>query len=62
MFKNYFRTAYRYIRKNKFFSSINILGLSSGFAVCILIAIFVFDEFSYDQFNHEADRISYSIT
>ena len=57
MLTNYFRTAYRYIRKNKFFSSINILGLSTGLAVCILIATFVFDEFSYDQFNNKADRI-----
>ena len=57
MFKNYFKTAYRYINRNKFFSLINIFGLSSGLAVCILISIFVFDEFSYDQFNTKADRI-----
>src|SRR6476620_1979246 len=57
MFKNYFTTAYRFISRNKFFSLVNILGLSSGLAVWILIAIFVFDEFSYDQFNHRADRI-----
>jgi len=57
MFKNYFTTAYRFIKRNKFFSLVNILGLSSGLAVCILIAIFVFDEFSYDQYNHNADRI-----
>jgi putative ABC transport system permease protein len=57
MFKNYFTTACRFISRNKFFSLVNILGLSSGLAVCILIAIFVFDEFSYDQFNHKADRI-----
>ncbi len=57
MFKNYFTTAYRFIRRNKFFSLVNIIGLSSGLAICILIAIFVFDEFSYDQYNHNADRI-----
>ena len=57
MFKNYFTTAYRFIIRNKFFSLVNILGLASGLAVCILIAIFVFDEFSYDRFNQNADRI-----
>ncbi len=57
MFKNYFTTAYRFIKRNKFFSLVNIIGLSSGLAVCILIAIFVFDEFSYDQYNHNVDRI-----
>ena len=57
MFKNYFTTAYRFIRRNKFFSLVNIIGLSSGLAVCILIALFVFNEFSYDQYNHNADRI-----
>ncbi len=57
MFKNYFVTAYRFISRNKFFSLVNILGLSSALAVCILIAIFVFDEFSYDQFNQKANRI-----
>jgi len=57
MFKNYFKTAYRYINKNKFFSLINILGLSSGLAICILITTFVFDELSYDKYNEKAGRI-----
>ncbi len=57
MFKNYFTTAYRFIKRNKFFSLVNIIGLSSGLAVCILIALFVVDEFSYDQYNHNVDRI-----
>src|SRR5690242_18069549 len=57
MFKNYFKTAYRYINRNKFFTLINIIGLSSGLAVCILISLFVFNEFSYDQFNIKANRI-----
>lgn len=57
MFKNYFKTAYRYINRNKFFTLVNIIGLSSGLAVSILISLFVFNEFSYDQFNTKADRI-----
>ncbi len=57
MFKNYFITAYRFIKRNKFFSLVNIIGLSSGLAVCILIALFVVDEFSYDHYNHNIDRI-----
>ena len=57
MFKNYFKTAWRNIRKNKLFSTINILGLSIGIATCFIIMLYVQDELSYDRFNDKADRI-----
>ena len=57
MFKNYFKTAWRNIRKNKLFSAINILGLSIGIATCFIIMLYVQDELSYDRFNEKADRI-----
>ena len=57
MLKNYFKTAWRNIRKNKLFSAINILGLSIGIALCYIIMLYVQDELSYDQFNIKADRI-----
>ncbi|MCP4726024.1 MAG: hypothetical protein GY863_13360, partial [bacterium] len=50
MFKNYLKIAYRNFSKNKFFSSINILGLSIGMAVCLVIIQYVVHEFSYDKF------------
>ncbi len=38
-------------------SGINILGLSTGIACCLLIAMYVFQEKSYDRFHKKADRI-----
>ena len=58
MFKNYLKTAWRNIRKNKLFSFINILGLSIGIATCFIIMLYVQDELSYDRFNKNADNIA----
>ena len=57
MIKNYFKTAWRNLVKNKAFSFINILGLSIGISVCFIIMLFVQDELSYDNFNIKAARI-----
>ncbi len=57
MFENYFKTAWRSLRKNKTFSILNIAGLSIGLACSLLIALFVLDELSYDRFNTRADLI-----
>ena len=57
MLKNYLKTALRNLWKNKAFTAINIIGLSSGLAVCILIVLYVFNELGYDSFNKNADRI-----
>jgi putative ABC transport system permease protein len=58
MFKNYLKTAWRNIKKNKLFSFINILGLSLGIATCFIIMLYVQDELSYDRFNKNADNIA----
>jgi putative ABC transport system permease protein len=57
MFKNYFKTALRNLLKNKFYSSINIIGLAVGLATCLLIFLYVTDELNYDKYNINADRI-----
>lgn len=57
MLKNYLRIAYRNLTKNKVFSSINILGLAVGMAVCLLILQYVSFELNYDGFHEHADRI-----
>jgi putative ABC transport system permease protein len=57
MFKNYLKTAIRNLWKSKGFSAINIIGLSAGLAVCLLIVLYVVDELSYDQYNTKANRI-----
>ncbi len=57
MFKNYFKTAVRNIIRNKSHSAINIFGLSIGIALSLLIFLFVRNEFSYDTFHTNADRV-----
>src|ERR1700730_10888438 len=51
MIKNYLKTAWRNLRKNKVFSAINIIGLAVGMAACIIIMLFVFYEKSFDNFH-----------
>lgn len=50
MFKNNLKIALRSLLKQKIYTLINILGLSVGIASCILIVLFVRNEFSYDGF------------
>ncbi len=57
MFKNYFKTAWRNLIKNKTFSLINIAGLSIGMAACLLILQYVSFELSYDQFNKNVNDL-----
>src|SRR5206468_5242763 len=57
MFRNYFKTAIRNLVKNKFYTSINIIGLAAGLATCLLIFLYVLDELSFDKYNVNADRI-----
>jgi putative ABC transport system permease protein len=57
MFKNYFKIAFRNLVKQKVYAFINVLGLSVGIASCLLITMFVVDEFSYDKFHKDADNI-----
>jgi putative ABC transport system permease protein len=51
MFKNYFKTAWRNLWKNKVYSTINVGGLAIGMAACIVILLFVFYENSFDNFH-----------
>ena len=57
MVKNYFLIAWRNIKRNRVNSIINIAGLAIGMACVILIMFFVQDEFKYDRFLKNADRI-----
>ncbi len=57
MFQNYLKIAWRNLLKQRFYAGINILGLSIGVACCLLISLFVWDEWSYDAFNEKAGRI-----
>ncbi len=57
MFRNYFKIAFRNLRKTKLFSSVNILGLAIGMTACLLILQYVNFERSYDTFHENNDRI-----
>ena len=57
MIRNYFKTAWRNLLKNKTFSLINIIGLAVSMSVCLLIILITADQKSYDQFHVNKDRI-----
>ena len=57
MFKFYLKTAVRNLYRFKTISSINIIGMSVGMAVCILLMLFVQDELSFDRYHQYSDRI-----
>lgn len=57
MIKNYFKIAWRNLRRNKGFSITNILGLTIGITCTILIALWVNDEVNYDKFHKNYDNI-----
>lgn len=52
MLQNYLKIALRSLSRTKVYSLINISGLSIGVACCMLLALYVQDEFSYDR-HHE---------
>jgi putative ABC transport system permease protein len=61
MLKNCFTVAWRNIKKNKFFTFINVLGLSLGLCSCLVIYLSYQFELSFDKFHPHKERI-YRIT
>jgi len=57
MIRNYFKTAWRNLLKNKFYSAINIIGLTVGLTVGLLILLWVNDELSFDHFHTKIAQI-----
>ncbi len=57
MFRNFLKIALRNLLKRKAYTIINVMGLATGMAICLLIILFVTDELSYDQFNTKGDDI-----
>jgi ABC-type antimicrobial peptide transport system permease subunit len=62
MYKNYFKTAWRNLSRNKIYSVINIAGLSIGLACAMLIILYVKDEVSYDRFHVEVHNLYRVVT
>ncbi|OEK04761.1 ABC transporter permease [Roseivirga misakiensis] len=57
MLKNYLKVAYRNIKNNKLYASLNILGLAIGLASFFTIALFISNELAYDQFHPKKDQV-----
>ncbi|MCD4695456.1 MAG: ABC transporter permease [Bacteroidales bacterium] len=57
MFRSYLRSLYRNIRRNKFYTILNIIGLSIGLTTALYILIYVKDEMGYDKHHRLFDRI-----
>ena len=57
MFKNYIKSASRFIRNNKLFAGINLLGLSIAFAASFIILLFVINELSYDRYHKNSKQV-----
>lgn len=55
MHKNYIKTGWRFLKKNKLYSTLNILGLAMGISFCWLAYLYANDEMNYDQYltDHE---------
>lgn len=62
MIRNYLKIAWRNLMKNKIFSFINIFGLSVGLACCMLIALYLNYETSYDTYHKNANNIYEVVT
>jgi ABC-type antimicrobial peptide transport system permease subunit len=62
MLKNYFKIAWRNLKKNKVYSLINILGLATGMAVAMLIAFWILDEVTYNNYHKNHARLAQVMT
>ncbi|UCC80449.1 MAG: ABC transporter permease [Candidatus Zixiibacteriota bacterium] len=57
MYKNFLIISFRNLARNKTYSLINIAGLAIGMACCLMIMLWVQNEYSYDRFHEKTDRI-----
>ncbi|HTJ14066.1 MAG TPA: ABC transporter permease [Dinghuibacter sp.] len=57
MLRSYFKTALRFLNKNRFFSGINIFGLTAGTLCCLYIVLYVVDQYSYDRHHKGGENI-----
>ncbi len=62
MIKQILKTAFRFIRKDTYQSSLNILGLALGFSALLYISAYFFHEYSFDKFHEKSDRIYRIVT
>jgi len=58
MLKNYFKIGWRNLKRNRIYTIINLLGLSIAVAWSVLVFCFVRDEFTFDRFHEDIDRLA----
>lgn len=57
MIKNLFLIAIRNLRRGKWYSILNILGLTIGITFSMFLIFYIKDELNYDRYHEKADRI-----
>lgn len=57
MLTNYLKIAWRNLLRNKLFFSLNVIGLSVGLACCMLLALYMHSEISFDRHHQYADEV-----
>ena len=57
MLRNYFKIGFRNILKHKFYSAINIAGLTIGITASLFISLYLLDELNYDRFHSKIDKM-----
>ncbi len=57
MFKNHIKIAWRSLKRQPFFTFLNIFGLAIGMAGGLMIALYIHSELNYDKMFTDADRI-----
>ncbi len=62
MLRNYFKIAWRNLVKSKVYSLINILGLATGMAVAMLIALWIWDELTFDKYHANHTQLAQVMT
>ena len=57
MFKNYLKTLWRNMQKNKLHTAINVIGMAVAFTCSILLMVMVYNEFSFDKFHEHKSKL-----
>ncbi|GAB2842400.1 ABC transporter permease [Ferruginibacter profundus] len=57
MFKNYLKTLWRNMQKNKLHTAINVIGMAVAFTCSILLMVMVYNEFSFDKFHDNKSKL-----
>lgn len=57
MFRSFFTITFRNLARNRLFTAINIVGLAIGLCCLLLASMFIYDEYTFDAHNRNADRI-----